>query len=137
MCRCTGSDIDAFFLVDLFDVGISGNTGISCNNIFERVPRAPGSLLGKCKDVLKSLSIHNQTVESIVALFFMLSMLPEMPSGEFIGLVSIKTKGTNMKERPRSLDVTYCNDAVLSKFIGCWSDSGLPWMLSKERDCEQ
>jgi len=64
-------------------------------------------------------------------------MLPEMPLGEFIELISIKTKGTNMKERPRSLDVTYCNDAVLSKFIGCWSNLGPPWMLSKERDYEQ
>ena len=38
--RCTGRDIDAFLLVDLFDVGISGHTGISCDNLFERVLRA-------------------------------------------------------------------------------------------------
>ena len=38
--KYTGRDIDAFLLVDLFDVGISGHTGISCDNLFERVLRA-------------------------------------------------------------------------------------------------
>ena len=32
--KCTGRDIDAFLLVDLFDVGISGHTGISYDNLF-------------------------------------------------------------------------------------------------------
>jgi len=50
-------------------------------------------------------------------------MSPEMPLGELMGLTSIKMKGTNMKERHGSLDATYCNDGILSKFIGCWSDS--------------
>ena len=67
----------------------------------------------------------------------MLSMSPEMSLGESIGLTSIKMKGTNMKERHGSLDATYCNDGVLSKFIGCWSDSEPPWMLSEGGDCEQ
>ena len=51
--RCTGRNIDAFLLVDLLDVGISGDTGISCNNLFGPSveggahDRAPGSPLGQ------------------------------------------------------------------------------------------
>jgi len=65
---------------------------------------------------LKSLSIQenkNQTVKSIIALFYMLSMLPEMPLEELIGLVSIKMKGMNLKERPGSLTATMSSSADL------------------------
>ena len=87
---------------------------------------------------MKSLSIQKETVSRICrCTVVLLSMSPEMPLGELIGPTSIKLKGTNMKERPGSLNATYCNDVVLSKFIGCWSDSEPPWMLSKGRDCEQ
>jgi len=68
MCRCTGRDIDTFLLVDLFDVGISSHTGISCDNLVERVLRAmtghPAACPesdGKRKEVLKSLSIQKET----------------------------------------------------------------------------
>ena len=104
----------------------------------EGYDRAPGNLPRKRRRVCPSRK--KQSVESVVALFVMLSILPEMPLGELIGLASIKMKGTNMKERPWSLDATDCNDVVLSKFIGCWSDSEPPWMLSmlsEGRDCEQ
>jgi len=46
----------------------------------------------------------NQTVKSVIALFFLLSIVPEMPLREFIGLISIK-----MKEYERKTWVTRCN----------------------------
>jgi len=64
----------------------------------------------------------NQTVKSIVAPFFLLSIVPEMPLGEFIGLISIK-----MKEYERKTWVTRCN--LLSWSIGAAEQLAWPLLI--------